>query len=375
MGLAVRVQNHSDSVAVAGVLLSEQRCGPEFNQTTLEAWHSVTPMSFGRRGRIVERRFLSVRPCTSRNGDSQSETADTLLRLLPSRAFRFRHVRCPSVGVSSAGQFSAGCSLEAPLLTSRAFVLPEHFPPLLQSDIQRIDHRNCGNQGVFCSDFGKCNREIAVGNYRSGRWRSHIKRRLVEDCCYIDVRYLLDHLHLLAAGRGTVPIRTHSGQTVSQPDGQTLPMKDGGYLLAFPVEFTSRSVWQGIPLLTSGKTCSRSETCFQCPANGCGGRARKLYLPPDRTHFLCRGCHNLAYRNQQQHDPRVSRLKRDPDRLSALIRAIVPNCYELSKVLLLRRAASELLDEIDSVLPDYALAELLMAGLLDDANLNRICDL
>jgi hypothetical protein len=43
--------------------------------------------------------------------------------------------------------------------------------------------------------------------------------------------------------------------------------------------------------------------------------------------------------------------------------------------LLLRRAASELLDEIDSVLPDYALAELLMAGLLDDANLNRICDL
>ena len=35
---------------------------------------------------------------------------------------------------------------------------------------------------------------------------------------------------------------------------------------------------------------------FLCP--GCGRRKRKLYLPLDEAAFLCRKCHNLAYRAQ-----------------------------------------------------------------------------
>ena len=80
----------------------------------------------------------------------------------------------------------------------------------------------------------------------------------------------------------------------------------------------------------------------------------------------------MAYRSQQGHDPRVSRLKRDPDRISALTESIDPINFNLSKVLLLRRAASEVLDDIDKQIPDYTVLELAVAGLLDDANLNRL---
>jgi hypothetical protein len=37
---------------------------------------------------------------------------------------------------------------------------------------------------------------------------------------------------------------------------------------------------------------------FLCPA--CETRARKLYLPPGRTYFLCRTCHDLSYRSRQK---------------------------------------------------------------------------
>ncbi len=36
---------------------------------------------------------------------------------------------------------------------------------------------------------------------------------------------------------------------------------------------------------------------FICP--GCGNRVGKLYLPVGEAVFLCRKCHNLAYRAQQ----------------------------------------------------------------------------
>src|SRR5207248_6627951 len=38
---------------------------------------------------------------------------------------------------------------------------------------------------------------------------------------------------------------------------------------------------------------------FRCPlgmeGGRCGGRVRKLYLPPGRLYFGCRGCHDLTY--------------------------------------------------------------------------------
>ena len=38
---------------------------------------------------------------------------------------------------------------------------------------------------------------------------------------------------------------------------------------------------------------------FLCPR--CGGRARKLHLPPGETRFGCRPCYNLAYQSQNEY--------------------------------------------------------------------------
>jgi hypothetical protein len=45
----------------------------------------------------------------------------------------------------------------------------------------------------------------------------------------------------------------------------------------------------------------------------------KLYLPPGARYFGCRRCHELTYRSCQEHDGRVSALRRDPALLSALL--------------------------------------------------------
>jgi hypothetical protein len=62
---------------------------------------------------------------------------------------------------------------------------------------------------------------------------------------------------------------------------------------------------------------------FVCPlaAGGCpcGRRVAKLYLPPRGHYFGCRHCHDLTYRSAQTHDGRVSRLRRNPKMLEALL--------------------------------------------------------
>lgn len=211
-----------------------------------------------------------------------------------------------------------------------------------------------------------------MGNLRSGRWRNHEKKELVENCLQLDVRDTSDDFLQLCVGRGSVPLRTYAGKSVSQTTGRLFPLDEGRRLLMFPVEFTVGTVWQAISVLTSTEKSDRGETVYQCPAGDCGKRARKLYLPLGRTQFLCRACHNLTYRSQQDHDPRVTRLKKDPDRLMQLIEEIDPDNFDFSKVLLLRRAGEELLNEIDEQLPDYSLVELLAAGLLDEKNLKLL---
>lgn len=87
---------------------------------------------------------------------------------------------------------------------------------------------------------------------------------------------------------------------------------------------------------------------FLCPR--CQRPARKLYIPPvdaprsqrpdyeqlesgeriaggdgsscrlaGPSRFACRSCHNLTYASVQTHDPRISRLRGDPDRLAAIL--------------------------------------------------------
>jgi hypothetical protein len=54
---------------------------------------------------------------------------------------------------------------------------------------------------------------------------------------------------------------------------------------------------QQIKLVTTPGNAGGLVYWFLCP--GCERRKRKLYLPSGEVVFLCRKCHNLAYRAQQ----------------------------------------------------------------------------
>lgn len=63
--------------------------------------------------------------------------------------------------------------------------------------------------------------------------------------------------------------------------------------------------WFICPLVVDGRACNR--------------RVSKLYLPPGARYYGCRHCHNLTYTSCQEHDKRVSALRRNPELLAALL--------------------------------------------------------
>jgi hypothetical protein len=82
--------------------------------------------------------------------------------------------------------------------------------------------------------------------------------------------------------------------------------------LDYPVELTSTRPrygglrwWFVCPLVVRGCTCER--------------RVGKLYLPPGGRYFGCRLCCRLTYHSTQTHDSRVSRLRRNPALLAAMM--------------------------------------------------------
>ena len=61
-----------------------------------------------------------------------------------------------------------------------------------------------------------------------------------------------------------------------------------------------------VPLTFTPTAFEGQRLWFSCPR--CGRRARLLYLPPGGRRFLCRTCHRLTYKSQQQ---RNSKLQKD----------------------------------------------------------------
>jgi hypothetical protein len=92
-------------------------------------------------------------------------------------------------------------------------------------------------------------------------------------------------------------------------------------------------VWASSPEAQSADYCVRLTTTrprfggprwwFTCPlfvgGRPCERRVGKLHLPPDARHFGCRQCHELTYTSCQEHDGRVSALRRNPELLSAIL--------------------------------------------------------
>ena len=193
-----------------------------------------------------------------------------------------------------------------------------------------------------------------MGGYGSGRWKGP-KKKCVEDSLIVDVRTLPGFGSCLRGRPGDVPVTDSMGRIAFSCPGWNTPLEDGGRAVAFKIACGGEIQWQCLPLAHPGSRIARVETCFLCPSDGCGDRCRKLYLPRGEKMFLCRACHDLTYRKRQQHDPRITRLKRDPDRLIELIEHSVRNrsIKNLSQLLLLRRAGEAYLQQLESELtPD-----------------------
>jgi hypothetical protein len=63
--------------------------------------------------------------------------------------------------------------------------------------------------------------------------------------------------------------------------------------------------WFVCPLIVNGDPCERW--------------VGKLYLAPGYRYFSCRYCYRLTYTSARTHDGRVSRLRRNPALLAALM--------------------------------------------------------
>lgn len=168
-----------------------------------------------------------------------------------------------------------------------------------------------------------------MGGFGSGRWGGHLKARTVEDCRRIDLarvvrgaepapgtagslRWMNDAgevvasvgYELVAVGDGKLTLRLRYRQAAVRPDVIVLgvPLERG----AMPRG--ARRWWGRCPLGTAGRPCRR--------------RVGTLYLPPGAAYFGCRACHRLTYRSRQEHDPRVTRLLRNPAALARLSRNV-----------------------------------------------------
>jgi hypothetical protein len=160
-------------------------------------------------------------------------------------------------------------------------------------------------------------------------WRSG-KKEVVEDCLDIDANrwmregYLRAGVQALGSWRWTY--RSGGGFTVNYD-------VDAGEEGCGSVRLWYSFVWRGTGQQESlnyrvGLTATRPHFgglrwWFLCPLSvggrPCKRRVGKLYLPPAARYFGCRRCHELTYTSCQEHDSRVSALRRNPALLDAIM--------------------------------------------------------
>lgn len=167
-----------------------------------------------------------------------------------------------------------------------------------------------------------------MGGTGSGRWGSHRRAVTAERCRRVD---------LAAVVRGRDPPPS-SGELRWLRDGQIASVI--GYdvvragpavTLALRYRFTpgtpgaaGRDVVLDVRMERAALPRGGFRWWGRCPlaAGGvaCGRRVGVLYLPPGAADFGCRRCHRLTYASRQAHDPRVTRLVKDPEALFRMAR-------------------------------------------------------
>ena len=92
------------------------------------------------------------------------------------------------------------------------------------------------------------------------------------------------------------------------------PVSDKQRVLVEECEYISTASLRYAPWIAADLGVSLrfegNRTWLRCPE--CRGNFFKLYKPPRSTVYACRRCHQLIYRQQRDHDPRMSRLANGP---------------------------------------------------------------
>jgi len=124
-----------------------------------------------------------------------------------------------------------------------------------------------------------------MGGVGSGNWYRLDRKTLVEDCLCLDVNQF-NRRGYLQAGH-SINAGWTGGANINVT---TMP---GAIELSYTV--SSEPFCYQVPLTWTHCNYGGKRPWFVCPH--CGSRRGKLYL--NNKYFLCRFCHNLAYRSQR----------------------------------------------------------------------------
>jgi hypothetical protein len=160
-------------------------------------------------------------------------------------------------------------------------------------------------------------------------WRSG-KKEVVEDCLSLDANRWMREGYLGASvqalGSWQWTYRSGSRFSVSYTvDTRDLadPFVRLSYSWVWPPAQEPQSADYLVRLTATRPRFGGLRWWFVCPlivrGQPCNRRVGKLYLPPRARYFGCRRCHELTYTSCQEHDARVSALRRDPKRLAAIL--------------------------------------------------------
>jgi hypothetical protein len=160
-------------------------------------------------------------------------------------------------------------------------------------------------------------------------WRSG-KKEVVEDCLDIDANrwmregYLRAGVQALGSWRWTY----QSGKSFAvnfevDTRAQAAPFVRLYYSWVWRPGQEPQSADYRVRLTATRQHFGGLRWWFLCPLSvggrPCERRVGKLYLPPAARYFGCRRCHELTYTSCQEHDSRVSALRRNPALLDALM--------------------------------------------------------
>ena len=166
-----------------------------------------------------------------------------------------------------------------------------------------------------------------MGGFGSTRWAAHAKRTTVEESLTLDLAQMARAGCFVPWCTGRTTWSRGEKETAAirftvRPEADSLVLvlsytwtpwgaKEGRVvelpirLEQQPMRFGGCRWWGRCPLAVNGRPCNR--------------RIGKVYFPHGSAHFGCRVCHGLTYVSAQEHDKRVSALRRDPEALERLL--------------------------------------------------------